>query len=315
MISIVIPIFNESQTIPILWDRLHKVISSLEYRTEVIFVNDGSTDDSFEKLYHLHENNKSIIRIITFSRNFGHQNALTAGIDSANGIATILMDGDLQDTPETLPQFIKKWEEGYDVVYATRINRKESLLKRLAFSWFYRIQKTLVNFSIPPDAGIFSLMDKKVIDVLKSMPERNRHISGLRGYIGFNQIGIPVERERRYEGEPRVSIIRLVKLAFDGFFSLSNLPLRIATLVGIIIALTSFVFSLWILFMKFIGEASPGWASNLIATFFMGGIQLIFLGIIGEYLGRIYDENKKRPYYIIDQTLGFDKDSNLKQIK
>ena len=169
MISIVIPIFNESETIPILWDRLHKVISSLEYRTEVIFVNDGSTDDSFEKLYHLHEYNKSIIRIITFSRNFGHQIASTAGIDSANGKATILMDGDLQDT-HALPQF----GEGYDVVYATRINRK-SLLKRLAFSWFYRIQKTLVNFSIPPDAGIFSLMDKKVIDVLKSMPEQSAY--------------------------------------------------------------------------------------------------------------------------------------------
>ena len=305
--SVVIPIFNESEIIPELWRRLSDVLDKLDGTTEVIFINDGSVDNSFELLKEISLKNPEV-KIISFSRNFGHQCALSAGIDNANGKAVILMDGDLQDSPEAIISFSRLWQQGYDVVYAIRKNRKEKWLKRLAFKSFYYIQRKLSGIVTPMDAGIFSLMDRKVILTLRQMPERNKYLSGLRAYAGFKQIGVYVERGPRYRGEPKVSVSKLFKLAFDGIFSFSTIPLKMATILGLVSAIVSFIIGLIGLYVKLVlGQEFLSWAYGLTTTFFMGGIQLLSLGIIGEYIGRIYDEVRQRPYYIIDEKIGFDK--------
>ena len=303
--SIVIPIFNEENILPELWRQLHETLKQIDGKWEVIFIDDGSGDRSFSIMLELNRHHPQI-RIIRLSRNFGHQCALTAGINHAGGKAVILMDGDLQDSPQAILKFIHKWQQGYDVVYAIREKRKESYLKRLAFLSFYRILNFLAGIKMPIDAGIFSLMDRKVVVALRSMPERNRYLSGLRAYAGFRQTGIVVERGSRYSGQPRVTIGKLFKLAFDGIFSLSVIPLKIATIFGLICAIFSFILGIIGLYFKFIlGREFLAWAYGLTTTFFMGGVQLIFLGIIGEYIGRIYDEVKQRPYYLIQEKIGF----------
>jgi len=303
--SIVIPIFNESDIIPELWRQLSIVINRLDSCCEVIFVDDGSHDNSYQLLLDLQHYSK-VIKILSLSRNFGHQPALTAGMENASGKAVILMDGDLQDSPQAIFRFIAKWQAGYDVVYAIREKRKEFWLKKLAFVAFYRILNFLSGRQLPLDAGIFSLMDRQVVKALCQMPERNRYLSGLRAYAGFKQTGITVERGSRYRGQPKVSIAKLFKLAFDGIFSFSIIPLRIATIFGFISAIVAFGLGLIGLYFKFVlGKTFLSWAYGLTTTFFMGGIQLIFLGIIGEYIGRIYDEVKQRPYYLIKDTKGF----------
>ena len=303
--SVVIPIFNEEEIIPELWRRLSDILDRLDSSSEVIFINDGSVDNSLELLKEINHKNQEV-KIISFSRNFGHQCALSAGIDHTNGKAVILMDGDLQDSPEAIISFLQLWQQGYDVVYAIRKNRKEKWLKRLAFKSFYYIQKKLSGIVTPMDAGIFSLMDRKVILTLRQMPERNKYLSGLRAYAGFKQIGVYVERGPRYRGQPKVSVSKLFKLAFDGIFSFSTIPLKIATILGLVSAIISFIIGLIGLYVKFIlGQEFLSWAYGLTTTFFMGGIQLLSLGIIGEYIGRIYDEVRQRPYYIIQEKIGF----------
>ncbi|MDT9341651.1 glycosyltransferase family 2 protein [Trichodesmium erythraeum 21-75] len=305
--SVVIPIFNESEIIPELWRRLSDILDKLDSSSEVIFINDGSVDNSLELLKEINHKNQKV-KIISFSRNFGHQCALSAGIDHANGKAVILMDGDLQDSPEAIISFLRLWQQGYDVVYAIRKNRKEKWLKRLAFKSFYYIQRKLSGIVTPMDAGIFSLMDRKVILTLRQMPERNKYLSGLRAYAGFKQIGVYVERGPRYRGEPKMSVSKLFKLAFDGIFSFSTVPLKMATILGLVSAILSFIIGLIGLYVKFIlGKEFLSWAYGLTTTFFMGGIQLLSLGIIGEYIGRIYDEVRQRPYYIIQEKIGFEK--------
>ncbi|ABG52343.1 glycosyl transferase, family 2 [Trichodesmium erythraeum IMS101] len=305
--SVVIPIFNESEIIPELWRRLSDILDKLDSSSEVIFINDGSVDNSLELLKEINHKNQKV-KIISFSRNFGHQCALSAGIDHANGKAVILMDGDLQDSPEAIISFLRLWQQGYDVVYAIRKNRKEKWLKRLAFKSFYYIQRKLSGIVTPMDAGIFSLMDRKVILTLRQMPERNKYLSGLRAYAGFKQIGVYVERGPRYRGEPKMSVSKLFKLAFDGIFSFSTIPLKMATILGLVSAILSFIIGLIGLYVKFIlGKEFLSWAYGLTTTFFMGGIQLLSLGIIGEYIGRIYDEVRQRPYYIIQEKIGFEK--------
>lgn len=305
--SVVIPIFNESEIIPELWRRLSDILDKIDSSSEVIFINDGSVDNSLELLKEINHKNQKV-KIISFSRNFGHQCALSAGIDHANGKAVILMDGDLQDSPEAIISFLRLWQQGYDVVYAIRKNRKEKWLKRLAFKSFYYIQRKLSGIVTPMDAGIFSLMDRKVILTLRQMPERNKYLSGLRAYAGFKQIGVYVERGPRYRGEPKMSVSKLFKLAFDGIFSFSTIPLKMATILGLVSAILSFIIGLIGLYVKFIlGKEFLSWAYGLTTTFFMGGIQLLSLGIIGEYIGRIYDEVRQRPYYIIQEKIGFEK--------
>ncbi len=304
--SIVIPIFNEEEIIPELWRQLSAVLPRLDGSCEVIFINDGSIDASLELLEELSSKHPEI-KIISLSRNFGHQCALSAGIDRANGKAVILMDGDLQDSPEAIISFITLWKQGYDVIYAIRHQRKEKFLKRLAFKSFYYLQTKLSGIAMPMDAGIFSLMDRKVVLTLRQMPERNKYISGLRAYAGFKQIGVYVERGPRYRGEPKVSLSKLFKLAFDGIFSFSTIPLKLATFFGLICAVVSFIIGLIGLFYKLVlGLEFLSWAYGLTTTFFMGGVQLLFLGIIGEYIGRIYEEVRHRPYYIVDKTIGFE---------
>ncbi|NET42379.1 glycosyltransferase family 2 protein [Okeania sp. SIO2B3] len=308
--SVVIPIFNEEEIIPELWRQLLDVLQRLGGNSEIIFINDGSVDSSFELLKEISQKNPEV-KIINFSRNFGHQCALSAGIDHADGKAVILMDGDLQDSPEAIISFSRLWQQGYDVVYAIRKNRQEKLLKRLAFKSFYYIQRKLSGIITPMDAGIFSLMDRKVILTLRQMPERNKYLSGLRAYAGFKQIGVYVERGPRYRGEPKVSVAKLFKLAFDGIFSFSTIPLKMATILGLVSAIVSFIIGLIGLYVKFIlGQEFLSWAYGLTTTFFMGGIQLLSLGIIGEYIGRIYDEVRQRPYYVIREKIGFEKISS-----
>ncbi|NET28547.1 glycosyltransferase family 2 protein [Okeania sp. SIO1I7] len=308
--SVVIPIFNEEEIIPELWRQLLDVLQRLGGNSEIIFINDGSVDSSFELLKEISQKNPEV-KIINFSRNFGHQCALSAGIDHADGKAVILMDGDLQDSPEAIISFSRLWQQGYDVVYAIRKNRKEKLLKRLAFKSFYYIQRKLSGIITPMDAGIFSLMDRKVILTLRQMPERNKYLSGLRAYAGFKQIGVYVERGPRYRGEPKVSVAKLFKLAFDGIFSFSTIPLKMATILGLVSAIVSFIIGLIGLYVKFVlGQEFLSWAYGLTTTFFMGGIQLLSLGIIGEYIGRIYDEVRQRPYYVIREKIGFEKISS-----
>ncbi|MFQ5559888.1 MAG: glycosyltransferase family 2 protein [Nitrospinota bacterium] len=306
-LSIVIPIYNEEKTLLTLSQRLLAVFKTWEHKSEIIFINDGSTDSSYAILKQLAKDHPHEIKVIHLSRNFGHQQAITAGLHFASGNAVIMMDGDLQDEPEALPEFIKEWQAGNDVVYAIRKKRKESALKRAAFFNFYRLQAALTEINMPLDSGIFSLMDRKVVDIFLTLPERNRYISGLRAFIGFRQKGIEVERGRRFDGKPRVSTLKLCKLAFDAIVSMSHVPLRLASICGIVIAGAGFTIAFIAVFMKiFTSHASPGWASNLASTFFIGGVQLLFLGIIGEYLGRIYDEVKKRPYYIVSEKIGFE---------
>ena len=308
--SIVIPIFNEEEIIPELWRQLSEIIPQLDGSSEVIFIDDGSVDLSLQLLEELSRQHPEI-KIISLSRNFGHQCALSAGIDRANGKAVILMDGDLQDSPQAIINFIECWKQGYDVVYAIREKRKEKWLKRLAFKSFYYLQKILSGIAIPMDAGIFSLMDRKVVLALRRMPERNKYLSGLRAYAGFKQIGILVERGPRYRGQPKVSISKLFKLAFDGIFSFSTIPLKLATVFGFVSATVSFIIGLIGLFYKLVlGQEFLSWAYGLTTTFFIGGVQLLFLGIIGEYIGRIYEEVRQRPYYIVDKTINFENDNN-----
>ncbi len=306
MYSIIIPIYNEEQTLPVLHERLVGTLHPLGESFEVILIDDGSKDNSFELLRQIHATDARF-KVLRLSRNFGHQVAISAGLDFARGEAVILMDGDLQDPPELLPKMIEKWREGYQVVYTVKTSRKENKLKRLAFKMFYHILHALSSIQIPMDAGNFSLMDRKVVDVLRQIPERHRYISGLRAWVGFRQIGIEYDRGPRYAGEPQMSFGRLLQLALDGIFSFSNVPLRVASYIGFLSALVAFAGGLFVVYEKlFTNKAILGWASTICTIAFLGGLILMTLGVIGEYIGRIYDEVKQRPLYIISEGIGFE---------
>ncbi len=306
-LSVVIPIYNEDATLPQLYRRLMSGLTECRQDLvyEILFINDGSTDGSMETLLNLRRTNPWV-KIVELSRNFGHQMALSAGIDHASADAVILMDGDLQDPPELIPDLVDKWMEGFDVVYAIRTNRKEGVFKRAAFSAFYRLMQGLSTIPMPLDAGIFSLMNRNVVDVLKAIPERNRYLTGLRAWAGFRHTGVPCERGERFAGRPRQTLPRLLKLALDGIFSFSYLPLRAATLIGVTVSLLAFVIGLYALYARlFTTRAISGWASILVATTFLSGLVLLMLGIVGEYLARIYDEVKARPRYVVSREVGF----------
>lgn len=306
MYSIIIPIYNEEQTLPVLHERLVSALHPLGETFEVILIDDGSKDNSFELLRQIHAADERF-KVLRLSRNFGHQVAISAGLDFARGEAVILMDGDLQDPPELLPKMIDKWKEGYQVVYTVKTSRKENPLKRFAFKTFYRVLHALSSIQIPMDAGNFSLMDRKVVEVLRQIPERHRYISGLRAWVGFRQIGIEYDRDPRFAGEPQMSFGRLLQLALDGIFSFSNVPLRVASYVGFLSALVAFGGGLFVVYEKlFTDKAILGWASTICTITFLGGLILMTLGVIGEYIGRIYDEVKQRPLYIISEGIGFE---------
>jgi polyisoprenyl-phosphate glycosyltransferase len=308
MYSIVIPVYNEHGTIPELLRRLTAVVNGLEAPSEVVFVDDGSHDASFALLAEAHARDQRF-KLIRLSRNFGHQVAISAGIDHARGAALIVMDGDLQDPPEFIVELIRKWKEGFDVVYAVKRSRKENFLKRFAFHSFYRLLHASSRISIPMDAGHFSLMDRRVVEVLRKMPERNRYVSGMRAWTGFRQVGLPFDREERFSGKPQMTLKRLVELALDGLISFSNAPLRLAIYIGTSVALVSILASIYVIYEKlFTDKAILGWASTIVSITFIGGMILLTLGLIGEYISRIYDEVKQRPLYVISESIGIDND-------
>ena len=303
-LSFVIPVYNEEKTLLELYERIKKVIEELRVRYQILFVDDGSQDRSVQILQSLCEKDAGI-QVILFSRNFGHQTAVTAGLHYATGDAVVVMDSDLQDPPEIIPQFVQKWQEGYQVVYGIRKKRKEHIFLRIMYALFYRMLKTVSTIEIPLDAGDFCLMDKKIVKLLNSIPERNRFVRGIRSWVGFNQIGIPYERDKRFGGESKYSLGKLIKLALDGFVSFSYAPLRFASYTGFSVSAFSLIYGLGTFFQKiFTNTTVPGYTTTIIMICFIGGVQLITLGIIGDYLGRIYDEVKNRPLYIVRGILG-----------
>jgi polyisoprenyl-phosphate glycosyltransferase len=304
-LSLIFPVYNEESVLPTLYTRVRDMMQQLSaYDVEVILVNDGSRDRSLELMQLFHAQDPRF-KVVDFARNFGHQIAITAGMDMATGDVIMLMDADLQDPPELVPQFLAKWQEGYQVVYGIRKNRKESVWKRMAYASFYRLMQRVSDIPIPLDAGDFCLMDRVVVPTLRAMPESNRFVRGLRSWVGFRQIGLEYDRDRRHSGEVKYTLTRLIKLALNGIFSFSHVPLQFASYAGFGISLLSFLAILIYLYKKLvIGGEPTGFPTLVIVSLFLGGIQLIVLGIMGEYIGRIYDEVKRRPHYIVRATYG-----------
>ncbi|MGB9595520.1 MAG: glycosyltransferase family 2 protein [Candidatus Poribacteria bacterium] len=313
MISVIVPCYNEQEVLPQLYDRLSTVCQTWNESFEVILVDDGSKDNTWNIIYDIHSRDHHW-KAIRFSRNFGHQTAVSAGIYFAKGDCVIIIDADLQDPPEELYRFINKWREGYEVVYGIRTKRKENVVKRICYKLFYRILRRLADIDIPYDSGDFCLMDRKVVDILNSMPEHNRFVRGLRAWIGFHQIGLEYERKARAAGEPKYTFSKLLKLAFDGILSFSKIPLRFATYFGLIILIMAIIFTLLVIFQHIfndwflkIGFKPIPYGIIIAIILFLGGIQFIFLGILGEYLGRIYDEVRNRPMWTIQDMLGIER--------
>jgi len=302
LLSIVVPVYNEGEVIGAFYDRMKKVVdgmTSLSY--EVIFVDDGSRDHSYRQLVEI-ANGDGNIRIIKLARNFGHQIAITAGIEAARGDAVVVIDGDLQDPPEVVPRFVEKWEEGYDVVYGVRDNREgEGKLKLWTAAVFYRVLNALAGIEIPVDVGDFRLMSRRVVNQLNEIQEKDRFIRGLVSWIGFKQIGVGYSRDRRYAGETKYPYRKMIKFAIDGITSFSNTPLKIATLVGYLTSCVAFLYACSVFVQKALGYTVQGWATIMVGMLFLGGIQLICLGIIGEYVGRIFNETKRRPLYVVEE--------------
>lgn len=298
-VSVVIPIYNEIENIAVLYERLVNVLETSAKSFEIVFVDDGSRDDSVTKLSELAAADHRVI-VLELARNFGHQVAITAGLDFARGKAVAVMDADLQDPPEVLPQFIDKWREGNEVVYAVRAKRKENWIKRTSYKIFYRLLRHVANIDIPLDAGDFCVMDRRVVDLLKSMPERNRFVRGIRSWIGFKQTGIPFERHARHAGRSKYTVFGLMVLALDGLVSFSYVPLRIITFLGFAVSFLSIMLAIYYAMIKLqLGLNPPGFATIVVGICFFSGVQLLTLGVIGEYVGRIFEEAKRRPLYVL----------------
>ncbi len=305
-ISVVIPVFNEEEVFPELYKRVEATLVSMHCSYEIIFVDDGSSDKTRALIEASAKRNQNI-KSLFFSRNFGHQPAVFAGLSKASGEVVVVMDGDLQDPPECIPVFYKKHKEGFDVVYAVRTKRKEGILLRFAYSLYYRIlKKWSKGITLPLDAGDFCLMTKRVRDVICSMPESNPYIRGLRAWAGFRQIGMEYERDARFAGESKYSFWKLCKLAYDGFFSFSNLPLTLVTFFGFFCFGISVLGIVGVILVRlFTTDYPTGFASVAVLVVFIGGIQLLSIGIIGEYIHRIFEETKKRNLFIVDREIGF----------
>jgi dolichol-phosphate mannosyltransferase len=298
--SIIIPVYNEEEVIVHTYQRLNHVMKTINEPYELIFVNDGSRDKTYEKLEQL-EATDSAVRVLDFSRNFGHQIAITAGMDHAQGQAIVVIDADLQDPPELIIDMIAKWKEGYDVVYAKRVSRKgETWFKKASASLFYRILHRLSDVDIPIDTGDFRLIDRQVADQLKEIREKNRFVRGLVSWVGFRQTAVEYERDERQYGETKYPLKKMIKLSVDGMTSFSIKPLKITSYLGVFSSVAGFLYMIYVLYLRvFTDDTITGWASAIIIQLFFSGITLIMLGIIGEYVGRIYDESKNRPIYIL----------------
>ena len=304
-LSVAIPIHNEESVLPELLTRLRAVLDGLPGGPhEIIFVDDGSVDRTFSILEEAARQDSRIV-VLSLSRNFGHQSAITAALDHVTGDAAVVMDGDLQDTPEAIPQFVEKYREGYDVVYARRVRRKEPWPLKLCYFVFYRLMARLSDIRLPLDSGDFGLMSRRVVNEVRRMREHHRYLRGMRSWVGFRQTGLDVEREERHSGKSKYSISRLMKLAMDGIFAFSIVPIRVAALLGALAMLVSTVYVVFALYAKFFAHKSPqGFTGLIVAITFLSGMVLFFLGVIGEYVGRIYEETKGRPQYIIGRMAG-----------
>lgn len=302
--SIAIPIYNEEENIFQMYDRLNKVMQSLDGETELLLIDDGSCDRSLGMIRELYKQD-SRIGYLSLARNFGHQIAVTAGLKFARGKAVIVMDADLQDPPELILTMIDRWRSGYQVVYAQRVTRKqESWLKRFCAYAFYRLLQRLADVEIPADTGDFCLMDRQVVNVLNAMPERNRYIRGLRAWVGFRQTAVQYERDPRFAGEVKYTFGKSWALAINGIISLSKVPLRLATYLGLLSAAIAALMILLVLYWRLFDKSSPliGFSIITIANFFLGSVQLFCIGILGEYMGRIYEEVKGRPIYTLKEV-------------
>ena len=303
-LSVAIPLHNEEAGIPELLRRLGTVLDSIPGGPhEIVLVDDGSRDRTLEMLHAAARRDPRLV-IVALSRNFGHQAALSAGLDYVSGDVVVAMDGDLQDRPEAIPELLAKHREGFDVVYAQRVKRKESWLLRISYFAFYRLLASLADTRLPLDSGDFALMSRQVVDQMRAAPEHNRYLRGLRSWVGFRQSGLVVERDERYAGTTNYGPLKLLKLASDGLFSFSIMPLRAAAMLGLIAILLSAAFSIYTLYAKlFLHRAPVGFTSIMLFMSFLAGVQLFFLGIIGEYIGRIYQETKRRPLYVVGSVV------------
>jgi glycosyltransferase involved in cell wall biosynthesis len=307
--SLIIPIYNEEENITEMYRRLHQVMEQLDGDVELILIDDGSRDRSLKMMRELHHRDNRV-HYLSLARNFGHQIAVTAGLNFVQGKCIIVMDADLQDPPELILTMLEKWHQGYQVVYAQRISRQqESRLKRLTAYLFYRILRRLAKVDIPVDTGDFCLMDRQVVDILNSMPERNRYIRGLRAWVGFRQTSVLFERNPRFAGDVKYTFGKSLSLAIDGIISFSTVPLRLATYLGIISAAIAMIMIILVLYWRIFAPVSHliGYTLITISMFFLGSVQLICIGILGEYIGRIYEEVKGRPLYTLKETGGFTK--------
>lgn len=303
-VSLAIPIFNEEAVVPQLLRRIAGLLDTLPGGPhEIVIVDDGSSDRTAEILATAAEEDSRLI-VVALSRNFGHQTALAAALDHVSGDVVILMDGDLQDPPEAIPSLLDAYHQGYDVVYAQRVNRKEVWWLRLCYYVFYRLLAELSTLRLPLDAGDFGLMSRRVVDEIRRMPEHHRYLRGMRSWVGFSQIGIPIERSARHAGRTKYSPLKLVKLASDGIFAFSIVPLRAAAIVGALAIAASFLYMLYAVYAKFWLHSPQGFTALIVAIMFLSGVNLFFLGIIGEYVGRIYEEAKARPHYVVRKVVG-----------
>jgi len=302
--SIVVPLYNEQDVLPELCQRLRAAVARLHGPAEIIFVNDGSADGTLGLLKALQFEDKTI-RVVSLSRNFGHQAAVSAGLCHAEGDAVAVLDGDLQDPPELLPEFFAKLQEGWDVAYGVRRRRRGGIPKRLSYFVFYRLLHRLADIDIPLDAGDYCAMSRRIVDHLNRLPETDRFVRGLRAWVGFRQTGIPYERDRRRAGIPKYTMAKLVQLSLDGLLSFSHAPLRWLAVVGFVLCAVSFVGILIVLYRYLFTPYVPGYTSLAILVLFFGGAQFLTGGLVGEYVGRTAQQVKGRPLYVVDELIGF----------
>lgn len=307
-LSLIVPAYNEEKVIDVFHERTIPILSSINDQFEIIFVNDGSSDCTAEKIKALHLKDPRI-KLIELSRNFGKEIALTAGLDFAQGEVVVVTDADLQDPPELIPKMVEKWREGYDTVYAVRsIREGETFVKKATANAFYRVIKRLSRVEIPENAGDFRLMSRRTVDALKLLREQHRFMKGIFSWIGFKQIGIPYSREPRIAGRTKWNYWRLFNFAVDGITSFSYVPLQLSSYLGCFAAFFAFFYAGYLVLRTLVwGVDLPGYASIMVAILFFSGVQLIFLGVIGEYLGRMFNETKNRPLYLIQGMLGIDR--------
>lgn len=306
-LTVIVPLYNEQECAQICYDRIKEVLSSVtDIEFEIVFVNDGSSDNTLPIIQSIACNDKRL-KVINLSRNFGQQAAFSAGMEYAKGNAIIFMDADLQDPPEIMPEFIKKWKEGYQIVYGKRKKRDgESKFKLLTAKLYYKLLHSLADAKIPHDTGDFRLIDRRVADMILKMPEHNRFLRGMTCWTGFKQSCVEYHRDKRFSGETKYGFFKMIRLALDGIFSFSAKPLKTVSLLGFLVIFIAFLLFVYTLVSKFTGNANAGWTSIMCAVTFLGGVQLLSIGVIGEYIARIFDEVKGRPNYIVDFTVNID---------